>query len=65
MDIFFLVVVGFNIISCFFLRRICELFVRTYLRARGLGLTNIFQTTQQKDKLGGGGAIVAWLQNPG
>lgn len=32
-----------------------ELFVRTYLRARGLGLTNIFQTTQQKDKLGRGG----------
>lgn len=34
-----------------------ELFVRTYLRARGLGLTNIFQTTQQKDKLGRGGHV--------
>lgn len=34
-----------------------ELFVRTYLRACGLGLTNIFQTTQQKDKLGGGGGV--------
>lgn len=47
-----------------FLRRICELFVRTYLRACGLGLTNIFQTAQQKDKLGRGGTV-AYLQNPG
>lgn len=52
-DFFFIVGVGFKIIS--FSCEESELFVRTYLRACGLGLTNIFQTTQQKDKLGWGG----------